>query len=190
MTRSYTNKAMRSFFGAREGGQVRPNNINTPGFLFEAILNLWPEGIELDPCSNAYSWVPARNRILGKTVDGKLCLVGVGDWKYRQHPNGLSIDWPNFTYANPPFNTLREWLYKPVPGREHLLLAPCRPNRRWYCEAIGTFPVTCWLKPFPFDGHTQAYPTPLGLSYWGTRIKEFNRIFSRYGVVGRMIINV
>lgn len=173
MTRQYTDNALRSFFGARKNGEPRNQDINTPQFLIDAILELWPEGIACDPCANETSKVPSRLPIYP-----------------FMRPDGIGYDWPNFTYANPPYNKLKDWLTKPVPGREHLMLAPCRPNRRWYCEAIGTFPVTCWLKPFPFDGHTQAYPTPLGLSYWGTRIKEFNRIFSRYGVVGRMIINL
>lgn len=182
MSREYTNKAMRSFFGARPGGQDRPQDINTPQFLIDAILELWPEGIELDPCGNHSSKVPARLTVIPAPGGATDCVPWLCD--------GLCRDWPHFTYANPPYNKLKDWLAKPVPGREHLMLAPCRPNRRWYCEAIGNFPVTCWMKPFPFDGHTQAYPTPLGLSYWGTRIKEFNRIFSRYGVVGRMIINL
>jgi len=181
MTRSYTKKAMRSFFGARKNGEPRNQDINTPQFLIDAILELWPDGIKLDPCSNKTSKIPAVR---------KLYPPDSGFENMTSLLDGLTYKWPDFTYANPPYNKLKDWLAKPVPGREHLLLAPCRPNRRWYCEAIGTFPVTCWLKPFPFDGHKQAYPTPLGLSYWGTRIKEFNRIFSRYGVVGRMIINV
>lgn len=174
MTRQYTNKAMRSFFGARPGGQDRPQDINTPQFLIDAILELWPEGITCDPCYNATCLIKPKYFFDGSHV----CM------------DGLSRHWPDFTYANPPYNKLKDWLTKPVPGREHLLLAPCRPNRRWYCEAIGTFPITCWLKPFPFDGHTQPYPTPVALAYWGTRIKKFNQIFSRYGVVGRMIINL
>lgn len=173
MSRAYSNKAMRSFFGARPGGQDRPQDINTPQFLIDAILELWPEGIAFDPCTNTASKIEAL----------RTCTGDAGP-----ESNGLLYDWPDFTYANPPYNKLRDWLAKPVPGREHLMLAPCRPNRRWYCEAIGTYPLTCWLKPFAFDGHTQAYPTPLGMSYWGTRLQRFYSIFSRYGIVGQMVI--
>lgn len=207
MTRQYTNKAMRSFFGARPGGQDRPQDVNTPQFLIDAILRLWPDGIELDPCSNVESRVPARHRVIGKGVwrwesKGKRVIktklakqnVFISSPKYPVNADGgLSIDWPDFTYANTPYDTLSQWLSKPVPGREHLMLCPCRPNRTWYCEAIGgdsCFPISCFLRPFAYDGHTQPYPTPVAIHYWGHRRKNFKAIFSVYGSIGKLIIEL
>lgn len=184
MSRVYSDKALRSFFGAREGGQSRPQAINTPLFLIRVISRLWPKGIALDPCSNVWSQVPARVRVLAKEVDDNTYCICSPPVYPLTKDGGLSIDWPDYTYANVPYRDLKPWLTKPVPTMEHLILCPVRPNRIWWCEAISTASVECYLRPFAFDGHKQCYPTPLVMAYWGCRIDKFVTAFAEYGMIG------
>lgn len=181
--RNYSDKALRSFFGAREGGQDRPQSINTPQFLIDAIVSMWPR-IELDPCSNVYSRVPATHRVMAKEFDGETYFVSSPKYPVAKN-GGLSIEWPEYTYANVPYRDLKPWLSKPVPTMEHLVLCPVRPNRKWWCIAINMAAIVCWLKPFAFDGHKQCYPTPLVMAYWGYRTDRFVNAFADYGMIGR-----
>lgn len=172
MTRTYSDKALRSFFGARPGGQDRPQDINTPLFLVDAILELWPS-IALDPCSNPTSIVPAKMRL----------------YEYETI-SGLHIKWPNYTYANPPYRETKLWLRKARQGAEHLILCPVRTNRRWWCQAASLASKICYLKPFAFLGHKQAFPTPLAMLYYGKEVAYFQSIFSNLGVIGRFIVEM
>ena len=173
MPRLRSDKALRSFFGARTGGQDRPQDINTPQFLIDAILRVWPNGIEFDPCSNDTSIVPARNRC------------------FENGPvSGLSIDWPDFTYVNPPYGTLKEWLAKAECMKEHMILCPVRTNRTWWCDAAGFTSCICWLKPFPFHGHKQAFPDPLAMLYYGVAMNSFIEAFRPHGILGLFDISI
>jgi len=160
-----SDKALRSFFGARVGGQNRPQDVNTPQHIVDAISWVWPEGIALDPCSNATSIVPAARRII-------------------LPEDGLAVDWPDRTYANPPFGTLKEWLPKGAQFYEHLILAPVRTHRVWWCSAAVRTSRICWLRPFAFLGEKHAFPAPLAMFYFGIRTYEFERAFMPLGYVG------
>jgi hypothetical protein len=170
-----SDKALRSFFGAREGGQDRPQSINTPRFLIDAILSVWPEGIELDPCSNADSIVPARDRICEPKEFGER--------------SGLSEEWPDFAYANPPYGDFETWLRKVSAPNEHLMLGPVRTNRAWFCVKASEASRICYLKPFKFLGDwPSAFPASLAMFYYGQRIEAFDAAFYELGVLGKFII--
>jgi hypothetical protein len=65
---------------------------NTPSWLVEAVLQTFdPEGIDLDPCSNEHSLVPAKVRI---------CLP----------MDGLAVEWDyyNTVFINPPYGRDQE----------------------------------------------------------------------------------
>ena len=158
----------RAAFGARKAGDVRPQDINTPPLIIQAVLAVWPEGIELDPCSNANSIVPARIN---------MCWPN----------NGLAIDWPDFTYVNPPYKRINQWLVKAIIGAEHMLLVPVRTNRKWWCVAAKRTTRIAWLKPFAFIGHVQSFPAAVCMMYFGTRVVEFEGTFSELGEVGRFV---
>jgi hypothetical protein len=164
------NKALRSFFGARAGGQDRPQDINTPQFLLDAIYQLWPEGIALDPCSNETSIVRAERKLSANDA-----FRGEG---------GLDVEWPNFTYANPPYKNLKHWMVKIDHRVECLMLCPVRTNRIWWCDAAAKTTSICWLRSFPFLGHKQTFPAPLAMLYYGFRQIQFLNIFREYGRVG------
>ena len=182
--RHYNNKALRSFFGARTGGQDRPQSINTPQFLIDAILYMWPR-IELDPCTNVWSKVPAEHKVVAKELLDQVYFVSSQKYPITKN-GGLGIDWPEYTYANVPYRDLKLWLVKPVPTMEHLILCPVRTHRKWFCEAIGQASICCFLKPFAFDGHKQCYPTPLVMAYWGCRLDKFIEAFASYGMIGTL----
>jgi len=165
----HTNKAMRSFFGARTDGQDRPQGVNTPRLIIDAILKIWPEGIELDPCANATSIVPARKKLYIPDIPGI---------------NGLTESWPDFTYANPPYKTIKEWLRMCETGREHIMLAPVRTNREWWCKSASRARIICWLRPFAFLGHDQPFPASLAMLYYGLRIDKFKGAFRHLGTIG------
>ena len=97
-----SDKALRSFFGARVGGQDRPQDVNTPQFLIEAIHKVWPEGIELDPCTNIHSRVPARRRIFGRKnpITKEMHFLSTPPMQLGKD-GGLGLDWPDYTYIKP-----------------------------------------------------------------------------------------
>jgi hypothetical protein len=161
-----TNKAMRSFFGAREGGQDRPQDVFTPQFMIDAILKVWPEGIALDPCSHPDSIVPALSELT---------------------ENGELTPWPDFTYVNPPYKHLIKWCPRFKAFRELMLLCPVRANRAWYAQASRETTMQCWLKPFSFLGYDQSFPAPLAMHYYGLRVSQFSEAFSTLGEIVRVL---
>lgn len=182
--RKYSDKALRSFFGAREGGQDRPQDINTPQPIIDAILQVWPEGIALDPCSNAWSSVPAKNKVFGRynvflddyitCHDPSLDLPGKTP---KGHGGGLTVFWPDYTYANPPYRKLLKWLERGVKYKEHMMLVPVRTLRVWWCNCAQRAGTIAELKPVVFEGYDCAYPTPLAMFYFGNRISLFVKAF-------------
>jgi len=183
--RQYSDQAVRSFFGARPGGQERPQDINTPESIIDSILQVWPEGIALDPCSNVHSIVLAEHRVIGRYN------VFLDEWITCHDPaldlpvntpmgegGGLTVYWPNYTYVNPPYRDLKKWIDRGVRGAEHLLLIPVRTLRTWWCETARRTAAIGLLKPVIFDGYDQSYPTPLAVLYFGSRIDLFCRAFA------------
>jgi hypothetical protein len=164
----HTDAAIRSFCGARKDGQDRPQDINTPPLIVDAILRVWPEGIALDPCDNATSITHAKTSI-------------------KWPENGLAVDWPDYTYVNPPYKQLRPWMQKAVRYKEHMLLIPVRTNRRWWCVYERKATAICRLKPFAFLGHKQSFPSSLVMLYYGSRPRSFADAFAPLGEIGRFV---
>jgi hypothetical protein len=184
---SRSDKALRSFFGARVGGQDRPQDVNTPQPLIDAILEMWPEGIFLDPCSNITTKVPAGLRIMGRKnpITKEMAFLSVPPLRgiVPLRNGGRGFTWPDFTYVNPPFSNLKEWMPLCGHDREHLFLAPVRPLRKWWCKYVHNASLGCYLYPFPFDGHKQMFPAPLVILYYGTRYTAFIKAFSPLGTI-------
>jgi hypothetical protein len=158
--REYSDRALRSFFGAREGGQDRPQSVFTPQLIVDAILQVWPEGIELDPCANQDAIIPAARYL---------------------YEFGEVAEWPDRTYLNPPYGYLKNWCRRMRRGHEHMMLAPVRPNRGWFVRAMCEASVCCFLRPFAFLGHIQSFPAPLAMLYYGDRIEAFTAAFGKHG---------
>lgn len=169
-----SDQALRSFFGARVGGQDRPQDVYTPQCVIDAILRVWPEGIALDPCSSRDAIVPAKERICAPITPGD--------------PDGCLVNWPDFTYANPPFKELKIWMEKPKRGYEHMMLVPVRPLRNWWCDSANGSTRVCWLRPVRFCGHTSSFPAPLAMLYYGSRCDAFDNAFKPLGKVGILYV--
>lgn len=73
----------------------------TPTWLVDLILRFWPDGVDVDPCTNESSVVPARVRYDGNSLerDGlKQCWRG-------DTPRGRDAR----VYANPPYSVVKPW---------------------------------------------------------------------------------
>ena len=58
--------------------------IHTPTTILDAVADLWPEGIALDPAGSPHGIVKA-------------------DWIVSPPDNGLAVEWPARTFVNPPY---------------------------------------------------------------------------------------
>jgi hypothetical protein len=99
---------------------------NTPTTLIPMILDILGE-IDLDPCSNVDSIIPARV-------------------SYLKHQDGLSLPWFGKVYCNPPWGwdsdtsgiTILEWIlkgYNEISMRnckQVLFLLPFKPKSNWW----------------------------------------------------------
>lgn len=179
-------KALRSLYGASDrlkantakahigSGSDRPQVVYTPQVVVDALATLWPEGIQLDPCSGPDSIVPARIQWFGEQVPtGRFKRTGEPILKWTGP--GLSGEWPERTYINPPYCDLQDWLAVAVDkgilsaGGELAFLIPLRTSRRWFREYLGHTTRVCLLDPLVFEGYEQSFPAPLVLAYHGDR---------------------
>lgn len=96
----------------------------TPPWLLEKVREIFGRPIALDPCTNPDNPTGAASF-------------------YTKKENGLLLPWEPFTFVNPPYGReLPTWVdkvieeYRGSPNRAFvvpmLVLAPCRPEVRWY----------------------------------------------------------
>lgn len=163
----------------------RPQEIYTPQPIVAALLRMWPH-IELDPCHGPDSIVLARRHYY---VPPTLIQTPAGRTKriFRPGPgdsDGLSLAWDSFTYCNPPFALLREWMIKAaLEARQHpeiAVLVPVRPHRTWWRDIRSTASATAWLNPVTFVDYPSAFPAPLALLYWGRLLENFKSAIAHY----------
>ncbi len=150
----------KSMISPATDGVDRPQEIYTPQLVLNVIARIWPEGIACDPCSGPLSLVIAPFKFDGITI------------------NGLTTPWFDFTYANPPYKTLEDWLRKAVIegfllGKEVIVLCPVRTHRVWFRAAMLLATRICWMDPLTFIGYEQSFPAPLCLMYFGKRTQAF-----------------
>lgn len=191
-----SDRALHAFYGrgntvrALIGTGERPQEICTPPEIIEGLLRLWPEGIQLDPCSGPDSIVPARVRYCvpkrTRTVQKKRkgTLVTVAEDYYEAQPgdtDGLTLPWAPFCYVNFPFADMSAWLQKAAgEPREQVLLCPVRTSRNSYVDALERCDQVIWLHyAIRFIGYKDAFPQALSLLYRGDRDAE--RAFAHIG---------
>lgn len=178
-----TKDAVDSLYGGERSGR-RAQRIYTSQPIVDALLRLWPEGIDMDPCSGPGSIVPARVRIqppqngcryatkipiLG--MDGEPITDAKGKFVYGPAPIGIPF-WLERCYVNPEFGMLEPWLRQFSESRECVFLSPARTHRTWYMDAMAGATI-CALRPLCFHGYDQTFPAPLWLAYRGERRTEF-----------------
>jgi len=136
----------------------------TPEFLWKAIIGFAP--IVLDPCSNMWSTVPAKQT-----------------YNIDYEEDGLELPWPavGLIYLNPPFGNLRPWIdrcnrhSKEHPQSDMLMVCPFSPPTKWFraawegqLECAAAWPQrVCWEGA----GTRPAFYT--GVLYWGPSIAKF-----------------
>lgn len=145
------------------GPGQREQTILTPDYILERVIALWG-CIALDPCSDPGLSVPAVAHIVhdpdgpGRVVapQNMLAWLPVAD--------GLAVEWPKYTFVNPPYGTLKDWMIKSAATEaEHIMLVPVRTHRAWF--DINKYDAVCFLDPVKFKGYKQAFPAPCALLY-------------------------
>lgn len=151
----------------------------TPAYIVDAVHGAFDgEGVDLDPCSNRYSAVRAREA-----------------WT-RSH-DGLSRDWSRFrtVYCNPPYSDPGPWMdlcaVHPEHGRKHEVIACIKSDTStaWWHRSIWPkasaicFP-TRRVEFVPPPGVTASTPNfAVALPYWGRRPERFVDAFTPIGKV-------
>ena len=141
---------------------------NTPANVIKWIKSGWPDGVDLDPCSNATSIVGAK-----KT--------------YTIEDDGLSQSWDvpyeGLIYVNPPYgNDLPKWIDKALQetrwDRTMVLLVPARTDTLWWHKLVKHAHSVIFIKGrLRFLGASSSAPFPSALvvfnSQYGSRVSQF-----------------
>lgn len=145
-------------------GNDREQDVHTPDCIIEVVKNTFGGVIELDPCASRTRQPIAR-------------------FNAYEDDNGLGDSWPEKTYFNPPYKTLKAWLAHAANQFECIGLYPVRTNRQWWMNYhIDIVDVIAWLKPLAFAGHKQAFPAPLVLTYFGDQPSKFVNAVQQSGL--------
>lgn len=160
-------------------------NWGTPEKYVAAVLEVFGDEIDLDPCSNEFSIVNAR-------VEYRLPIH-----------DGLRESW-NFPhiFVNPPYGidqergtSIKHWLYRcALANRNHhsevLALIPVATNTgHWKQYVFGRARAVCFLSDtrlkFLVDGKNGGKGAPMSCAmvYWGKSLSRFQKVFSKYGAV-------
>lgn len=148
----------------------------TPAEIVDALLRLWPDGPDLDPCTNERALVPCRRRYtLADCID-------VGDQEWRGDER---------VYCNPPFSNTAPWAARMAAHTGGVVgCVLCDPSVSWWRE-IWTADLVC------FPDHRVKFDRPIALPFWlrvwrgeGSEARwyekqriEFHRHFGRLGKV-------
>lgn len=98
------------------------------------------------------------------------------------HLSGHRVEWPDFTYCNPPFGNqgpevlladFKDFCVKfAKTTTEVALLCPARSHRKWWRKNVMmASDAIVYLNPLRFEGFPQTFPAPLVLAYKGPRAK-------------------
>lgn len=151
------------------------DDLTTPGHVLDRIVQyLGP--IDLDPCSNEWSIVPARRAL---SID--------------RGEDGLAARWAGLTYENPPYGPghLPRWSAKAAlevtssPTLELVTLVPCSPDTTWFRQRVDISSARVDLdKRLRFGGGAHGSGTFAStLFYAGRRPFLFAHAFADLGEV-------
>lgn len=163
----------------------RPQEIYTPPAIRDLLVQLWG-AIRLDPCAGPGSILGPERAYFGEQIDtGRVRKDGRKILKWEG--SGLTHPWTDCTYVNPPFTNLEDWLAKALEevscGFEVAVLAPVRPHRVWWRDAVlKNADAIGWLNPVSFVGYDSAFPEALVLAYYGPRPSQFKLLFEDAGL--------
>ncbi len=157
----------------------------TPGKYVDAVRKVFGGTIDLDPCSNEFSGVGAKNAYQLPEQDG------------------LSESW-NFPriFVNPPYGidherktSIKHWLERCATAHaghaaEVLALVPVATNTgHWKKHVFGRAAAVCFLYDtrlrFLIDGRDEGKGAPMSCAmvYWGASYQTFFDVFLAHGAV-------
>ncbi len=198
-----TPKALRAGYGASDRlkknntaksmicPEERPQEIYTPHPIIDAVQLVWGR-IALDPCwgpgsiieADAHYYVPPRIEVRMVKDPKTKKYVEKARTVFVASPtdtDGLWLPWVDFTFVNPPFALLKDWLAKALLesalGKEIMVLCPVRPHRKWWRTAARSTNGICYLNPVKFLGNKSALPLPMCVMYFGERSSLFKTAF-------------
>ena len=145
----------------------------TPPEILEAVHEVWPEGIGVDP-----AWNP-------------LCLVKA-ETVYTPKEDGLFQTWGDRTWLNMPFSNPGDWVVKMARDMvandwEGMMLTRLDPAASWFRfhyegrRFVLFDERTRFIKPG--EGRMGTPEFCCALSYFGTRVRVFKRAFRKLGRV-------
>lgn len=155
---------------------------NTPKPILDCVVEVFGE-IDLDPCSNDYSIVPARHK-LDKTSNGL-----AASWHVYGRSNGTQR---TRVFCNPPYDvrTLTTTTDHVVAQFERYLthtitLVPSKTDQDWFHKSIENAAAVCFIKrrvPFGkmglFRGNGALACTAF---YFGQQAARFKEVFAKIG---------
>lgn len=152
----------------------------TPAPYVDAARELFGGVIDLDPASCEY----ANNTIRSVRY-------------FTKDDNGLNFEWHGRVWLNPPYGrdedgsrqeTWSRYLinqYKSGNCTEAVLLVIAAPGNKWFYP-LWEFPICFPDHRIKFYGENGGPSMPThsnAIVYFGNKIKEFHRIFSKFGVI-------
>lgn len=169
----------------------REQSVYTPLYILDRVRIVWPEGIQLDPCS---SNEPAAEGYWYKEGSKKKWQPGVPEPNslvraaqvYTVEDDGLAQPWVDRTFWNPPYATLKDWIAKDRDEDvESIGLVPARTHRKWL--DLRAFDRVCFCDPVKFYGHRAAFPQPVLLLGLHVDKDAFDEAFSDIGRCGTVL---
>lgn len=147
----------------------------TPPEIYIPIIQFFGQ-IDLDPCSNPQSQVPATKRF----------MLELGQDAFKQH-------WAGKVFINPPFGRgLAAWTQRVVEEynngssvSEVIMLIPAAVGTKMWQDIIFRHAsAICFLKGrVKFQGADASAPMDCALVYWGGRSAQFQDEFTALGKV-------
>jgi hypothetical protein len=131
----------------------REQEVLTPPDIIARVEQAFGGKIALDPCS------PSKNE---PSFYAAL--------RYTEADDGLSKQWLNRTFFNPPWDILKPWLEKAEAeakdGKRIVGLVPWRSRRLWFQRALASATAATLEGPVKFVGHKAAIPVDVTLIAW------------------------
>lgn len=153
---------------------------NTPKHILDCVLEVLG-AIDLDPCSNEFSIVPAHTKL-------------------DEASNGLAAHWQNYNtrggyparvFVNPPYDqpTLQataDHIIKQEPaGCEIITLVPSKTDQKWFADCVDAAAAACFIRGRVAFGKEGVFKSggqfACTMFYFGKDAARFKDVFATIG---------